>query len=158
MQETHLWMRVRSMGQEDSPRGGNGNPLQSSCLEKPVDRGAWQATVHAVAKNHNAKTRWSMCAHTRTHTHTHTHTHARTHTHTHTRMKLQGVCSKPLTFAASPKSSSGRQFSLRGYRFQWHRYHNVRNKSQIYANHCANQTQRFTCAIFLLNAFNIPSK
>ena len=83
MQETHLWMRVRSMGQEDSPRGGNGNPLQSSCLEKPVDRGAWQATVHAVAKNHNAKTRWSMCAHTRTHTHSHTHTRARAHTHTH---------------------------------------------------------------------------
>ena len=34
-----------------SPRGGNGNPLQYSCLEKPLDRGAWQATVHRVAKS-----------------------------------------------------------------------------------------------------------
>ena len=28
------------------PGGGNGNPLQCSCLENPKDRGAWQATVH----------------------------------------------------------------------------------------------------------------
>ena len=34
-----------------SPGGGNGNPLQYSCLEYPVDRGAWQATIHGVAKN-----------------------------------------------------------------------------------------------------------
>ena len=34
-----------------SPGGGNGNPLQYSCLEKPMDRGAWQATVHGVAKS-----------------------------------------------------------------------------------------------------------
>ena len=33
-----------------SPGEGNGNPLQYSCLENPVDRGAWQATVHGVAK------------------------------------------------------------------------------------------------------------
>ena len=33
-----------------SPGDGNGNPLQYSCLENPMDRGAWQATVHAVAK------------------------------------------------------------------------------------------------------------
>ena len=30
--------------------GGNGNPLQCSCLEHPTDRGAWWATVHGVAK------------------------------------------------------------------------------------------------------------
>ena len=30
---------------------GNGNPLQSSCLENPMDRGAWQATVLGVAKS-----------------------------------------------------------------------------------------------------------
>ena len=30
---------------------GNGNPLQYSCLENPVDRGAWWATVHGVAKS-----------------------------------------------------------------------------------------------------------
>ena len=33
-----------------SPGGGNGNPLQYSCLENPMDRGAWQATVHGVTK------------------------------------------------------------------------------------------------------------
>ena len=38
-------------GLERSPGGGNGNPLQYSCLENPIDRGAWQATVHMVAKN-----------------------------------------------------------------------------------------------------------
>ena len=34
-----------------SPRGGHGNPLQNSCLENPMDRGAWRATVHGVAKS-----------------------------------------------------------------------------------------------------------
>ena len=32
-----------------SPGEGNGNPLQYSCLENPMDRGAWQATVHGVS-------------------------------------------------------------------------------------------------------------
>ena len=31
------------------PGGGHGNPLQYSCLENPMDRGTWQATVHGVA-------------------------------------------------------------------------------------------------------------
>ena len=34
-----------------SPGEGNGNPLQYSCLENPMDRGAWQATVHGFAKS-----------------------------------------------------------------------------------------------------------
>ena len=34
-----------------SPGEGNGNPLQYSCLENPMDRGAWQGTVHKVAKS-----------------------------------------------------------------------------------------------------------
>ena len=34
-----------------SPGRGYGNPLQYFCLENPMDRGAWQATVHGVAKN-----------------------------------------------------------------------------------------------------------
>ena len=34
-----------------SPGVGNGNPLQYSCLENSVDRGAWQATVHKVRKS-----------------------------------------------------------------------------------------------------------
>ena len=38
-------------GSGRSPGGGNGNSLQCSCLENPVDRGAWQATVHRVAKS-----------------------------------------------------------------------------------------------------------
>ena len=33
-----------------SPGKGNGNPLQYSCLENSMDRGAWQATVHGVAR------------------------------------------------------------------------------------------------------------
>ena len=33
-----------------SPGGGNGNPLQYSCLGNPLDRGAWWATVHGVAE------------------------------------------------------------------------------------------------------------
>ena len=38
-------------GSGRSPGGGYGNPLQYSCLENSKDRGAWQATVHAVAKS-----------------------------------------------------------------------------------------------------------
>ena len=34
-----------------SPGGGHGNPLQYSCLENPMDRGAWLGTVHRVAKS-----------------------------------------------------------------------------------------------------------
>ena len=38
-------------GSGRSPGEGNGNPHQYSCLEKPMDRGAWQAMVHGVAKS-----------------------------------------------------------------------------------------------------------
>ena len=34
-----------------SSGGGHGNPFQSSCLENPMDRGDWQATVHGVTKS-----------------------------------------------------------------------------------------------------------
>ena len=34
-----------------SPGGGHGNPLQYSCLENPMDRGAWWAIVHGVTKS-----------------------------------------------------------------------------------------------------------
>ena len=50
-------------GSGRSPGGGNDNPLQYSCPEKPMDRGAWRATVHRVAKSQ-----------TRLNSHTHTHT------------------------------------------------------------------------------------
>ena len=49
---------------------GNGNPLQYSCLEISMDRGAWQTTVHDVTK----KWTW-LNVHTHTHTHTHTYSH-----------------------------------------------------------------------------------
>ena len=39
------------LGLRRSSGGGHGNPLQYSCLENPMDRGAWQATVHRVAKS-----------------------------------------------------------------------------------------------------------
>ena len=45
---------IRDMGSipgfERSTGGGHGNPFQYSCLEIPMDRGAWQATVHKVSK------------------------------------------------------------------------------------------------------------
>ena len=41
-----------------SPGEGNGNPLQYSCLETPMDRGVWQATVHGVARvGHDLETK-----------------------------------------------------------------------------------------------------
>ena len=46
-----------------STGGGNGNPLQCSGLENPMNRGAWMATGHGL----------DMTEHTHTHTHTHTH-------------------------------------------------------------------------------------
>ena len=47
MQET----QVQSLGQEDPPGGRNGNTLQCSRLENPVDRGSWYAIVHWVSKS-----------------------------------------------------------------------------------------------------------
>ena len=38
-------------GSGRSPEGGNGNPLQFSCLENVMDKGAWQATVHRVTQS-----------------------------------------------------------------------------------------------------------
>ena len=44
-------MWVQSLGQEDPPGEGDGNPLQYSCLGNPMDRGAWRATVHGAVKS-----------------------------------------------------------------------------------------------------------
>ena len=44
-------LQVRSLGQEDPLGDGSGFPLQYSCLENSMDRGAWQATVHGVTKS-----------------------------------------------------------------------------------------------------------
>ena len=59
-----------------SPGGGNGNPLQDSCLENPMDTGTWRTTAHRVVKSWRQLKQLSVCAHTHTHTHTHTHVHA----------------------------------------------------------------------------------
>ena len=47
MQET--WGSIPGLGRLSGE--GNGNPLQYSCLENPMDRGAWWSTVHGVAKS-----------------------------------------------------------------------------------------------------------
>ena len=43
------------------PGGGNGNPLQYSCLENPMDRGTWWATAHGVTKSRTQLSNWG-CA------------------------------------------------------------------------------------------------
>ena len=53
---------IRDMGLGRSPGGGLGNPLQYSCLENPMDRGAWRATVHGMAKS------WTRLKQLSTHT------------------------------------------------------------------------------------------
>ena len=57
------------LGLGRSPGEGNGNPLQYSYLENPMDRGAWWAVIHGVSKSR------TQMSDTRMHTHTHTHTH-----------------------------------------------------------------------------------
>ena len=52
---------------------GNGHPLQYPCLENPMDKGAWRATVHGVAKSQ------TQLSDSHTHTHTHTHTYILSH-------------------------------------------------------------------------------
>ena len=42
---------VQSLGWGRSPGGGHGDLLQYSCLENPLDKGAWWATVHGITKN-----------------------------------------------------------------------------------------------------------
>ena len=55
MQETRF-----NPGSGRSPEEGSGNPLQYSCLENPVDRGAWWAAVHRVAKSQTRVTSLSL--------------------------------------------------------------------------------------------------
>ena len=49
-------------GSRRSPGGGHGNPLQYSCLKNPMDREAWRAIVHKVAKNRTQLNRQCMHA------------------------------------------------------------------------------------------------
>ena len=48
-------------GSGRSPGGGHGNPLQYSCLENPIDRGVWQATVHRESKRELVMDREAWC-------------------------------------------------------------------------------------------------
>ena len=59
-------------GWERSTREGNGNPLQHSGLENPMDRGAWRATVPGVSKSRTQSKEFIMHAGTHTHTNTQT--------------------------------------------------------------------------------------
>ena len=54
-------------GSGRSPGEGDGNPLQNSCLENPMDRGAWPVTIDGDAESDTTERL--------THIHTHTHTH-----------------------------------------------------------------------------------
>ena len=63
-------------GWERSPGGGHGNPLQYSCMENPMDSGAWRATVHGVAQSQTPLKQLSA------------------HTHTHTRTGQQELCTQ----------------------------------------------------------------
>ena len=49
--DVKMW--VGSLGQE-----GHGSPLQCSCLENPMDRGVWRATVHRAAEPDTAEATW----------------------------------------------------------------------------------------------------
>ena len=50
----------RQIGSGRCPGGGNGNPLQDSSLRNPMDRGAWQAIVHEVAKSQTRVSDWAQ--------------------------------------------------------------------------------------------------
>ena len=53
-----------SPGLGRSPREEYGNLVQYSCLENPMDRGAWWATVHRVAESDTTETTYHTCMHT----------------------------------------------------------------------------------------------
>ena len=71
------------------PREGHGNPLQYSCLESPMDRGAWWATVHRVTEESDM-TEW-LNTHTDTQTDIHMHT-CTTHTPNLSALNNSGLC------------------------------------------------------------------
>ena len=89
-------------GSRRSPGEGNGNPFHYSCLENPLDRGAWWATVHGVTKS------WTRLS-TQAHTHTHTHTYIYAHTNIY-------VCLAQVKFPVSFLDQLINFLLARGYR------------------------------------------
>ena len=69
-----------------SSGGGNGNRLQYSCLENPMDRGAWRATVHGVTRSQIWLSDWPLrptCEYTYIHIYMYIYIYIYTHTHTY---------------------------------------------------------------------------
>ena len=66
---TYIYIYIYVFGE------GNGNSLQYSCLENPMDRGAWQATYSSWGHKESDTTEGLTHTDTHIHTHTHTHTH-----------------------------------------------------------------------------------
>ena len=64
--EGEAWDVGSIPGSGRSPEGGHGNPLQYSCLENPMNRGAWQATVHSISNSQTQLKQSDM--HARMHT------------------------------------------------------------------------------------------
>ena len=54
-------MWVRSLDQEDPLEKGTGNLLQRSCVENPMDRGAWRATAHMAAQSRTLLSTPTLC-------------------------------------------------------------------------------------------------
>ena len=54
--------QVQSLGLKGSPGEGNGSSVPHPCLENPMDRGAWRATVHRVAKSRTQLSDWTTIA------------------------------------------------------------------------------------------------
>ena len=101
-------------GSGRSPGEGNGNPLQYSCLENPMDGGTWWAIVHGVTKSWTRLSDFTftftkagqaipLLEYTHTHTHTHTYTLTNTYisfTYTFTKKYVQN-CSKHMIHNSS---------------------------------------------------------
>ena len=63
----HDWVTELKWTCTYTPGGGHGNSLQYSCLENPIDRGAWRAAVQWVAESQTWLKQLSTCTHTHTH-------------------------------------------------------------------------------------------
>ena len=86
-------------GSGRSPGEGNDNLLQHSCLENPMDRGAWRAVVHGVPKKSDTTERRA-----RTHKHTKESDTTERHTHARSRARSAGLWGRIKAFGFDPGS------------------------------------------------------